>query len=158
MWAIVAGLAVAAAGVTVAVTALTATNPPSRVFHPRTGSPPLALDLGVRVDPEAPALRQAAPPSDSGTHAQSAAIFARYRSLQAPVGRAFARWPDGSLADVQGLASANPRSAFAQLHLGLADFWAGRGEDALAAWRRAVAVEPDSASAVHADDLLHPNF
>jgi tetratricopeptide (TPR) repeat protein len=159
VWLIVGVAAAVAAGLTVGVTELTSGKEGGAVaLKPRTGAPPLALDLGVRIDPEANALRNAARLYNSGKRAASRPIFARYRSLQARVGLAFSRWPDGSLQDVEGLAAANSRSAFAELHLGLAYLWAGRGGDALKAWRAAVRVEPDSASAVHADDLLHPNF
>jgi Flp pilus assembly protein TadD len=44
------------------------------------------------------------------------------------------------------------------LHVGLAELAGGRADAARAAWRKAAAVDPDSASAVHAEDLLHPNF
>src|SRR5919109_1431147 len=61
---IVAAAALAAAGITVVATVLTATDetdqaaPPA--VRPRPGAPPLVLDLGVRTDPEARALRRAA--------------------------------------------------------------------------------------------------
>jgi tetratricopeptide (TPR) repeat protein len=155
VWLIVAALAAAAAGLTVGVTALTSEKPGAAV-HPRAGSPPLALDLGVRIDQEAQALRRAARFYNSGRRGQARSIFARYRSLPARVGLAFSNWPD--LGEVESLAKANPRSAFALLHVGLAYLWAGRDAEALAAWRAALRVQPDSASAVHADDLLHPNF
>ena len=45
-----------------------------------------------------------------------------------------------------------------RLNLGIADYWAGKGPDALAAWREAVTVEPDSPAAVSADNFLHPDF
>jgi tetratricopeptide (TPR) repeat protein len=159
VWLIVAVAGAAAAGLTVGLTVLTSGKKGgAAALRPRSGSPPLGLDLGVRIDPEAKALRKAARLYNSGKRDESRPIFARYRSLQARVGLAFSRWPDDSLRDVQALAAANTRSAFARLHLGLAYLWAGRGADALAAWRAALRVEPDSASAVHADDLLHPNF
>ena len=43
------------------------------------------------------------------------------------------------------------------MHVGLARFWAGTG-GALAAWREARDVEPDTPYAVRADDLIHPEF
>ena len=59
LYAIVAACAVAAAGLTVGVTlatrTVTAKPPPAR-----KGAPPLVLDMGVRTDAEAVALRQAA--------------------------------------------------------------------------------------------------
>jgi len=47
-----------------------------------------------------------------------------------------------------------PRSALVQLHVGLARLWAGTG-GALAAWREARDVEPDTPYAVYAADYLH---
>src|ERR687895_798236 len=65
--------------------------------------------------------------------------------------------PDGSLSRIERLGADHPRSAVVQLHLGLARFWTGRTSEAFTAWRTAVREEPDSASAVRANDLLHPN-
>ena len=156
---LVAGCAAAAAGLTVGLTVLTSDNPSNgATLEPRAGAPPLILDLGVRVDAEARTLRRAAELYRKGRRKEAGLIFARYRSLQAQVGGAFSRWPDGTIAEVAKLAGAHRRSAFADLHLGLAYFWAGRGNDALVAWRAALRAQPDSASAVRADDLLHPNF
>src|SRR5205807_238573 len=81
---------------------------------------PRAVDLGVRIDREARALRRGARLYNGGHRAQAGRIFAHYHSLQAEVGFAFSRWPDESLRAVQGLTGSNPRSAFAQFHLGLA--------------------------------------
>jgi tetratricopeptide (TPR) repeat protein len=155
----VGGCAAAAAALTVGLTVLTSNNPPkATALKPRAGAPPVLLDLGVRVDAEASALRRAAELYRKGRRREAGAIFARYRSLQARVGQAFSRWPDGTIVEVSELAGSHPRSAFGDLHLGLAYFWAGRGQEALAAWRAALRVQPDSASAVRADDLLHPDF
>ena len=44
-----------------------------------------------------------------------------------------------------------------QLNLGLAQFWAGE-DGAKAAWQSAAELEPDTAYAVTAGNLLHPNF
>jgi tetratricopeptide (TPR) repeat protein len=121
------------------------------------GSPPLALNLGVRDDAEARDLRRAAALYDADRAAPAGRIFARYRSLEARVGRAFAVWPDGSLDRLEQLGGLYPRSALVQLHVGLARFWAGKG-DARGAWREAVNAEPDTPYAVTAGDLLHPEF
>jgi tetratricopeptide (TPR) repeat protein len=55
------------------------------------------------------------------------------------------------------LAREHPDSGLVQLNLGLALFWNGQRDAAMAAWRRARRIEPDSVSAVRAGDLLHPN-
>lgn len=159
VFAIVALAAAAAAGATVGITELTATGTSGNqaVVKPRAGAPPLALDLGVRIDPEARALRRAAAVYNAGRRQEAGRIFSRYGSLQAHIGSAFSSWPD-SLDAVQALARSHPRSGIAQLDLGLALFWAGRNADAEAAWRAAVRVDPDSDAAVRAGDLLHPNF
>jgi len=56
VYGIVAACAVAAAGLTVGVTLATRTPTPKRPAG-QAGAPPLVLDLGVRTDPEAVALR-----------------------------------------------------------------------------------------------------
>lgn len=147
----------------VAVIVLTGGEPAQRqgaaaVVAPRAGAPPLVLDLGVRTDAEAAALRRASRLYVRGRHEEAGQIFARFGSVEARIGTAFAAWPDHSLQALERLAASHPRSALAQLHLGLGLFWAGRNGDAIAAWREAARVEPDSASAIRAGDLLHPNF
>jgi tetratricopeptide (TPR) repeat protein len=123
----------------------------------RAGKPPLVLDLGVRTDAEATALRRGQRLYSSGDEDEAARVFARFSSPQAQIGEAFAAWPDATLAQVERLGAEHPHSAVVQLHLGLARFWAGRTEAAFTAWRAAVREEPDSASAVRAGDLLHPD-
>jgi tetratricopeptide (TPR) repeat protein len=128
------------------------------VTKPRSGAPPLLLDLGIRDDAEARALTSAVALYRNGHRKQAGKIFARYHSLSAQIGAAFAAWPDGGLDTLKRLVASHPRSALAELHLGYADYWSGRNADALKAWRRAVTVEPDSTSAVSASDVLHPSF
>lgn len=123
---------------------------------PRPGAPPLVLELGLRDDPRAGALRRAAGLYRSGRRGQARAIFARDDSLEAKLGAAFSAWP-GTLGRVEQLGALYPRSALVQLHVGLARFWAGE-RGALAAWREARDVEPDTPYAVRAGDLLHAEF
>jgi tetratricopeptide (TPR) repeat protein len=156
---VIAGAAAAvAAGATVALAVITSSDEGGQ---PRTemlaGAPPLVLDLGVRVDPEARALRQAEGYLPK-RRAAASRIFGRYRSPEAQVGAAIAAWPDSSLAKLQGLAQERPRDSLVLLHLGYANLWAGKSEDAAAAWRRASQAQPDSPSAQRADDALHPDF
>jgi tetratricopeptide (TPR) repeat protein len=148
--ALVVGAAAAAVAVTVWVTVRGSEDD-------EKGNPPLVLDLGVRSDPEAVALRRAQRLYSEGDEAEAAEIFASFSSPQAEIGRAFAKWPNDSLASVERLGADHPRSAVVQLHVGLARFWAGRPEEALSAWKSAVRAEPDTASAVRANDLLHPD-
>ena len=114
------------------------------------------LDLGVRDDAEARDLRRAAALYEAGRRGEARRLFARHDSLEAKLGAAFAAWP-GSLDRVEQLGALYPRSALAQLHLGLARFWAGEA-GAIEAWREAREVEPDTLYAVRANDLLHPEF
>jgi tetratricopeptide (TPR) repeat protein len=149
---VVAGAAAGAVALTVGLTALSNDDE-----EQRSGNPPLVLDLGVRTDPEARALRRGQRLYSQGEEQEAAREFARLSSPQAEIGEAFAAWPDGSLARVERLGAEHPRSAVVQLHLGLARFWVGRTSQAFEAWRAAVREEPDSVSAVRASDLLHPN-
>lgn len=121
------------------------------------GEPPLLLDLGVRTDREARDLRRGEGLVADGQRAQAAAIFERYPSTEGRVGLALARWPEGSVASLRRLADEHPRSALVRLNLGFALFWSGARAQAVEQWRRAERLEPDTLSAVRADDLLHPN-
>jgi tetratricopeptide (TPR) repeat protein len=156
VYAIVGVCAVAAAGLTVGVTLATRTTP-AEPPQARAGRPPLELDLGVRTDPEAVALRRALDLYDRGQPGRAAAIFGRYRSLEAEVGRDLAGWP-ARFGDLVALARANPRASVVLLHYGLALFWRGDGTAATAAWRAARRSQPDTPYAVRAGDLLYPNF
>jgi tetratricopeptide (TPR) repeat protein len=156
IYGIVAASAVVAAGLTVGVTLATRTTPPKPPPKP-SGSPPLVLELGVRTDPEAVALRQAADLYGRGQAHRAGLIFDRYHSLEAELGAAFAVWPDG-FTEVRTLARTFPRSSLVQLNYGLELFWRGDDPGATAAWRTARRVQPDTPYAVRAGDLLHPNF
>ena len=153
-----AALAVAAVvGGTLLQTRGQTTVVPGAVTKPRPGYPPLQLDFGVRSDAEARALARAQRLYEGGKVAQADAVFGRYGSLEARIGAAFAAWPRGDgLAALKRLAAAHPRSALVQLHLGWADYWAGRVQDAAEAWTLATRVQPDTPYAVDAQDALHP--
>jgi tetratricopeptide (TPR) repeat protein len=157
--ALLVGLAAAvAAGVVSAATLLQSRDDSSAAPGPApSGAPPLVLDLGLRSDAESKGLQRAATLYDAGRRGAAGRIFDRYDSLNAEVGAALARWPGETVPGLRRLARAHPRSGLVQLNLGLALFWSGRREEALAAWRRARRVEPDSLSAVRAGDLLQPN-
>ena len=94
---------------------------------PRTGKPPFATDWTVS------------------------------RPLGGEVRSAIAAWPDDTLSRLQALAVAHPRSAFVHLHLGYAKYWARDDAGALVQWQTAKRVDPDTPSAILADNLLHPN-
>ena len=152
------GLAAAvASGVVVIGVLATRSNVPS--VKPRRGSPPLALDLGLRTDPEARALERAQTLYDRDhDKARAKRIFEGYHSLEAQVGAAVAAWPSGTVARLETLAAENPRSALVALHLGFALYWSRREQDAVGAWRRAERLQPDSPYAVRAADFLHTRF
>jgi tetratricopeptide (TPR) repeat protein len=155
---IVAAVALAAAAAVAGGAVLTAEEvaggaPTAGAPEPREGLPPLSLDLGLRQDAEAADLRRAAALYAEGRVADAAALFARYDSLEAKLGAAFAAWP-ASLDRVEQLGALYPRSALVQLHVGLARFWAGVG-GALQAFREARDVEPDTPYAVRAGDFLY---
>jgi tetratricopeptide (TPR) repeat protein len=152
----VALAAAAAAALVVGAVAFTRTEPEQPTLRPRPGLPPLILDLGVRDDPEARGLRRALRLYDARRAQEAGEAFRRLGSVQARVGEAFAAWPDDSLAALERLAQAHPRSAVVLVNLGIARFWAGH-EDADEAWRQAVDRDPDSEAAVRASDLLHPD-
>jgi Flp pilus assembly protein TadD len=155
---VVAALAVAAAFAVAAGAVLTAeerqADPRAAAEpEPREGSPPLVLDLGLRQDAEAAALRRAAELYAAGRRDEAARIFDAHDSLEAKLGAAFTEWPAGA-ERVEQLGALYPRSALVQLHVGLARFWAGTG-GAQAAWREARDVEPDTPYAIYAADYLH---
>jgi tetratricopeptide (TPR) repeat protein len=152
--AIVGAVALVAAAGTIGLTVLSGDDEDKSTL--RSGSPPLVLDLGVRTDAEATALRRGQRLYAEGDEAEAARVFARFSSPQAEIGQAFAVWPDGSLARIERLGAEYPRNAVVQFHLGLARFWVGRTSDAFTAWRTALREDPNSASALRAEDFLHP--
>jgi tetratricopeptide (TPR) repeat protein len=150
--------AAAVVGVTLLQTRGQTTTVPGALVTPRPGRPPLELEFGVDASAEARALARAQALYNGKHVAQAAPIFRRYRSLEAQIGSAFVAWRQGGLATVKSLAAAHPASGVALLHLGLADYWAGRNADAVAAWQRTAKVGADSPYGVKAEDLLHPSL
>src|SRR5438128_2739736 len=119
---VVGAAAVLAVGGIVGVTLLQSRGtkhaaPTGAVTAPRPGAPPLSLDLGVRDDPEARAIRRAVVLYDKGRRAAADRIFARYSSLPARIGAAFAGWPGRGLDTMKQLVARNPHSGLAELHL-----------------------------------------
>ena len=157
--ALTAASAVVAAVVVVGLVLLQTGPTPEAAAGPqrRPGPPPLTLALGVRTDPEARALRRAAAAYGAGKRAQAAREFARWGSVEARVGEAFARWPAETVDRMNRLAGLHPERAVVQLNLGVALFWSGLA-GAQEAWRQAIADEPDTAYAVAAGNLLHPDY
>ncbi|MDQ3823583.1 MAG: hypothetical protein M3321_10125, partial [Actinomycetota bacterium] len=124
--AIVASIAATAAVVTVGATILASSDteePAAASPAPRPGAPPVLLDLGVRDDPEARALRRAETLHRQGRRREAARIFERFDSVEADVGAAVAAWPDGTVERLEALVRRHPASAVVRLHLGYARFW-----------------------------------
>jgi len=122
-------VALAAVGAAAAVVAITAATSthPPKPPGPRPGNPPFVADW-------------TAPPQ-----------------LSASVRDALRAWPKGTVSTLRTLADEHPRSAFVHLSLGLALFWSRDDAGAVAEFRAAKRVEPDTPSAVRAGDLLHPS-
>ena len=121
-------------------------------------APALVLDLGLRTDPEAVALRRANRLYSAGRRRAAGRIFARYGSVEAQVGSAVAAWPNDTLARLDELAMRHPSSGIVLLHLGLAEVASGKTKEAEAAWRKALSRDPDTEAAVQSESLLHPRF
>ncbi len=157
--AVTAAAAAAAAALVVGVAALQSEAPQGLAAGPtpRSGAPPLTLELGVRADREAVALRRASRLYADGKRAAAARSFARFDSLEARVGQAVATWPDGTVDRLNRLAGLHPQKAVVQLNLGDALFWSGLAgaEDA---WRAAGSTEPDTPYAIAAANRLHPEY
>jgi len=159
---IVAGAAVVAAAGTVGVTLLQTrgetTERPGAVTKPRAGAPPLWFEFGVRGDREAVDLSRAAVLLKKGERKPAAAIFARYHSLQAQIGSAFAAWPGHGLDELKRLVASHPGSPVALLHLGYAYYWSGRVADAVSTEERVAADFPDAPESVQAENILYPRM
>jgi tetratricopeptide (TPR) repeat protein len=147
--AIVALAAAVAAGAIVAGTLLQ-TRGESTGTTARKGAPPLDI-------PATGALARAVKLYTAGKRSDAGAIFTRYHTLPAEIGAAFSTWPHGSLDAMKKIVSANPESGLAELHLGLAYYWAGRDADAATSWALAAKIEPDEPWAITALDFLHPD-
>ena len=153
----VALAAIAASGLLVAAVAFTRTSSPHAQAAQRQ-APTLVLDLGVRTDREAVALRRANALYAAGKRPEAGRIFARYDSVPAEVGAALAGWPDETVARLETLADRHPSSGLVLLHLGLAKVAGGDTAGAQVAWREALARDPDTEPAVQAESLLFPRF
>jgi tetratricopeptide (TPR) repeat protein len=150
IWLIVSAVAAAAVATTLGLVSLTRDEPAGRAVKP----PPLYLDLGVRTDPQARTLRQAARLYADGELPEAARLFARYHSPEARVGAAFASWPR----TLERLASLPTGLAVVRLNRGIVHATLGEGDAARAEFRAATRVQPDTPYAVKAADVLHPRL
>ncbi len=160
--AIVGAAAALAVAGTVTITWLQArgetTHATGVVTKPRAGRPPLTFDFGVQDDAEVRALAHATTLYRAGKTQAAAAIFDRYRSVDAQLGSAFARWPKGSLEAVEHIVAAHRRSAAARLQLAWALLWAGRNADAAKQFRIVDTQFPDAPESVTAENVLYPGM
>jgi hypothetical protein len=155
---VAAGIAVAGTiGITLLEGRGQGTTAPGTVTKPHKGRPPVFLDFGARGDREAADLANAAQLLNDGKAQQASAIFARYHSLEAEIGTAFARWPNGSLDAMKHLVATNAASPAAQFNLGMAFYWSGRVGDAARTWRAVDSRFPDAPESVEAENLLYGN-
>ena len=159
---VVALASLAAAGAVIGATLLQTrgetTTVPGAVVKPQPGLPPLEFNFGVDASAETQALTRAQTLYNGDHVAQAAAIFRRYHSLEAQIGSVFAAWNRDGVSAMEHLASVHPASGVVQLHLGLAEFWAGQNAKAVAAWQKTAKIAADSPYGVRAEDLLHPSF
>jgi tetratricopeptide (TPR) repeat protein len=77
-------------------------------------------------------------------------------AISRDVREALAAWPSGTARRLRILAAQHPGNALVRFELGLALFLGGSRTDAAQAWRDAKRAQPDSPSAVRAEDALHP--
>lgn len=157
---IVVAVALVVGGAVAGITAASSNEPTGEAAKRpklRAGNPPLSLDLGVRVDREASDLRDALRLYGVGKKVEAGEQFARHDSLEARIGRAVSDWPDDTVVRLTQLSGLHPKSAAVQLNLGIARYWAGE-TGAKEAWQSAAGLEPDTAYAVTAGNLLHPEF
>lgn len=160
-YVLVALAAAGTAALVVGLVAFTRTSPRAAAEASTTTpgrAPALVLDLGLRTDPEAVALRRANRLYSAGRRRAAGRIFARYKSVDAEVGAAVSAWPDRTLARLNDLATRHPSSGVVLLHLGLAQVASRKASAAEAAWRKVLERDPDSEAAVQAESLLHPRF
>jgi Flp pilus assembly protein TadD len=161
---IVGAVALAAAGIAVGATLMgRGDHEPAATQPEQRGAPGLELSVVLRTDREAKGLRAAERAYDRGNRAAAKAQFDALLtsdpdSVEAAVGAAVSGWPEQTIFRLRQLAEEHPKSALVHLHLGLALYAGGDDAGATSEWRRALEVEPDTPSALRAEDLLHPDM
>lgn len=162
---LVAVAAALSAALVVGVTVLQADGGESPEEPSRTAreAPPLELGLGIRDDALAGELRAAERTFDRGRRGAARARFDEIlaehpASIEAAVGAAVAGWPEGTVERLEELVEEHPASGVVRLHLGLALFASGEDEAAVREWRAAEERDPDTPTALRAEDLLHPDM
>ncbi|MGH3051397.1 MAG: tetratricopeptide repeat protein, partial [Gaiellaceae bacterium] len=128
-----------------------------RADHDPGEPPPLELSAS------SPALRAAEAAFERGDRRGARERFEAFlesdpSSLEAAVGLAIASWPGGTVERLLDLREEHPGSGLVRLHLGLAHFAQGDREEAEREWAEAERRDPDTPSALRAEDLLHPGM
>jgi tetratricopeptide (TPR) repeat protein len=128
-----------------------------RADHDPGEPPPLELSAS------SPALRAAEAAFEQGDRRGARERFEAFlesdpSSLEAAVGLAIASWPGGTVERLLDLREEHPGSGLVRLHLGLAHFAQGDREEAEREWAEAERRDPDTPSALRAEDLLHPGM
>jgi Flp pilus assembly protein TadD len=108
----------------------------------------LAVGVTLATRTDVPKTTQRRPPLSADPTASPA--------LRREIREALAAWPAGTVRRLRILAAQHPHSALVRLELGIALAFSGQDADAEGAWREAERVQPDSPSAVRAEDLRHP--
>jgi Flp pilus assembly protein TadD len=161
---IVGAVALAAAGIAVGATLMGRGDDAPEAAQPKQrGAPGLELSVVLRTDREAKRLRAAERAYDRGNRAGAKDEFDTLltsdpESVEAAVGAAVSGWPDQTLLRLRQLAAEYPESALVHLHLGLVLYAGGDDTAAATEWRKALEVEPDTPSALRAEDLIHPDM
>jgi hypothetical protein len=107
----------------------------------------VAVGLTVATRTDVPKTQTRRPPLAQDPTASPA--------LRRQVREALDAWPAGTVRRLRILAEQNPRSALVRLELGVALAFTGQEADAQTAWLAAERAQPDSPSAVRAEDLRH---
>jgi Flp pilus assembly protein TadD len=108
----------------------------------------LAVGVTLATRTDVPKSTQRRPPLADDPTASPA--------LRRQIREALDAWPAGTVRRLRILAAQYPHSALVRLELGVALAFTGQDADAETAWRDAERVQPDSPSAVRAEDLRHP--
>jgi tetratricopeptide (TPR) repeat protein len=146
---IVAAIAVAAAAVAAVVAWAGRGDEEARPVasaKPRSGVPPLQLDIIVPDAAEWASLRNAQSLYAKGQRAAAGKAFAAVAarnpaSLPALIGEAVAAWPHGTISQLRSLARSHPDSGAVEHELGLALLWSGQLDAATSAWQKAGIAE-----------------
>jgi tetratricopeptide (TPR) repeat protein len=109
----------------------------------------IAVGVTLATRTTVPKHRVAAPPFVADPTAPAGVRRAVHEALRA--------WPTGTVRRLRALAAQYPDSGLVRLELGIALAFSGRRAEGLQAFREAKRVQPDSPSAVHATDALHPD-